>query len=632
MKRIIKLSIIAVIAVILTLAVTGCNSSAKNVRIKSVMTLSSTFSGDRVMTCLFPNKLISTDEKEKNLESTVKSFIPDSMTYTKEIVDEGIQYTFTIKFTSKAEYEAAVKTVLNREPSIMFVTSNTILAKGWRFIEDFDTAELLKWIPDGFESKGIDNIVLNSEVESCMVNMDGKLEKSPSTININKMEGYAVKGVSIETTNYKNYTYDRKIKLSFPQSTFDKISSELKAYIEDRTAPGAEYATWTKEGNYQCYEVLYKAITIYQLIENTNLLFDSIDGTAEYGDTTNSSTALAEQLTFREKLNLLCYVGENGKNPEINYNYTVVGNTTYGEGSVYKQGEWKSYGKWKDGIYSMTTDDSSVNISIPDGTQYEIEALYITLESHGDDKFVRTMDFIYDADTGNKGLDYAYSYFKARGVDVEKLKSDPYMVCRVIHEGSSKKLSAKLGNLFGGGNYVSYSATEDTLSIINTTNYTENINISYMLTGKNASVPLVYTVWEKGSESVRSLDATGDNYKEEGKQKENNRNQISVNLKSGDSSISFTGVIPNGFGIFIYCLISFMMIAAAIFLISVRTAKYKALKAKAAAAMANKKENAANNKKEPSIEAKKEQAISAGKNKKQSAIMPRRNDRNVKKQ
>lgn len=530
------------------------------------------------MTCTFPNKLISTDEKEKNLESTVKSFIPDSMKYVKEVTDEGIQYTFTVSFASKAEYEANLKTILNREPSVMFVTSNTILAKGWRFLEDFDTTDLLKWLPEGLDSRGIDDIILEPEVESTMVNMDGTLEKSGSTVDINKMEGYAVKGVTIETTNYKNYTYDRKIKMVFPKDTMDKIGADLKEYLNERTA-SCEYATWTQEGNYQCYEVLFKGITIYQVADNMNLLFDSVDGTAEYGDSTNSSTALAEQLTFKEKFNLLCYVGENGKNPEITYKYTVDGNTTYGEGSLYKQGEWKSYGKWKDGIYTMNTDDSSVYISIPDGTQYEIEALYITLQAEGNDRFVRTMDFIYDADTGSDGLDYAYKYFKAHDVDAEKLKSDPYMVCRIVHSGSSKKLSGKLGNLFGGGNYISYTATDDALSIINKTKFIENLNISYMLTGKNAEVPIVYTVCEKGSESIRSLEAVSDNYKGIGKQKEDNVTQTAVNLNSGDSEISFTGVVPNGLGIFVYCLISFIMIAAAVFIIIANINKYKRRKA-----------------------------------------------------
>lgn len=530
------------------------------------------------MTCTFPNKLISTDEKEKNLESTVKSFIPDSMKYVKEVTDEGIQYTFTVSFASKAEYEANLKTILNREPSVMFVTSNTILAKGWRFLEDFDTTDLLKWLPEGLNSRGIDDIILEPEVESTMVNMDGTLEKSGSTVDINKMEGYAVKGVTIETTNYKNYTYDRKIKMVFPKDTMDKIGADLKEYLNERTA-SCEYATWTQEGNYRCYEVLFKGITIYQVADNMNLLFDSVDGTAEYGDSTNSSTALAEQLTFKEKFNLLCYVGENGKNPEITYKYTVNGNTTYGEGSLYKQGEWKSYGKWKDGIYTMNTDDSSVYISIPDGTQYEIEALYITLQAEGNDRFVRTMDFIYDADTGSDGLDYAYKYFKAHDVDAEKLKSDPYMVCRIVHSGSSKKLSGKLGNLFGGGNYISYTATDDALSIINKTKFIENLNISYMLTGKNAEVPIVYTVCEKGSESIRSLEAVSDNYKGIGKQKEDNVTQTAVNLNSGDSEISFTGVVPNGLGIFVYCLISFIMIAAAVFIIIANINKYKRRKA-----------------------------------------------------
>lgn len=589
MKKISKLLVLLILAIACTVLFTGCNSTAKNVKIKTEMNTTTAFNGKRVTTCVFPNKLISTDEKEKNLESVIKSFVPDSMTYVKEIVDEGIQYTFTIEFTSKDDYISKIKTVIGREPAVMFVLSDTILAKGWRFLEDFDTVDLLRWIPEGLESRGIDDIKLVADVQSTMVNMEGTLEKSGSTIDINKMKGYAVKGVSVETTNYKNYVYDRKIKMIFPQDTFDKIGNELKAYLKERTRDDCEYATWTKEGNYQSYEVYYKNMTIYELTEYTNLMFDSIDGTAEYGDSTNSSTALAEQLTFKEKLNLLCYVGENGRNLEIEYKYTVVGNTTYGEGSVYKQGEWNACGKWQDGIYTMKTNDSSLYISIPDGTQYEIEALYITLESQGNDKFMRVMDFIYDADTGEKGLAYAYKYFKDRDVDVEKLKSDPFMICRVRHSGSSKKLSGQLGNLFGGGNYVSYSTTDNALSIVNTTQYNENINISYMLTGKNAQVPIVYTVYEKGSESIRSLEATSENYEAKGKQKEDNRNQVTVNLKSGDSQISFTGVVPNGLGIFVYCLIGFMMIAAALFIIINNVKKNKMKKPAPVTATANTK-------------------------------------------
>ncbi len=560
MKKKITSFLLAAFIALTALTFTGCGE--KDFDYESMIKINDRFSGTRTLTINTGGELLNNAEIKAKFDEIINEYCPNVLR-REELEDNGnLKYIFTLNFNSRADYISKVSKITEKQIQAWLVKPNSALAKGWRFTEDFNTSELFQWIKRGAEEKDFNDLKINLNCISNIINMNGDIQSSGAEkTEVNSVTGKAVTGVYIETVNNKLDSYDRRLTLSVPQSTYDEMGSELIKLMESRTLSSAAYSGWSQQGNNQEYQILYNGLSLAELQKATAMFLDCDTVSLYYGDQNNSSTPLAEQLVFEENINALSFVPKDKSKVEFSYKYSLPLKTTHGEGVLLRDGIWEKEGEWIDGIYSLKSTDSVYDIRIPDGIQYEIKGINVTLESYDNDNYVRSFDFVYSAANGEEGRDYAYDFLAEKGVNVERTKSDEGVICRITSRGTAKQISAEINSVFGGGNMMTYTQKTDNMSVVTDISFTDQINISYMLTGKNKAAPLIYTLYSKGNESVSGFSGTSADGSGDSSGLDINKSKGYVlELEGGESTVKYTATMPYPQGVAIYCAISGVMI------------------------------------------------------------------------
>ncbi len=590
MKKKITSVLFALLIALTALTLTGCGE--KEFDYESMIKINARFSGTRTLTMNTGGELLNNAEVKAKLDEVINEYCPNVL-QREELEDNGnLKYIFTLNFDSRADYISKVSKITEKQIQAWLVKPNSALAKGWHFTEDFRTDELFQWIKRGAEEKGFNDLKINLNCISNIVNMNGDIQSSGAEqTEVNSVVGKAVTGVYIETVNNKLDSYDRRLTLSVPQGTYDEMGNELVKLMESRTLPSAAYSGWSQQGNNQEYQILYNGLSLAELQNATAIFLDCDAVSLYYGDQNNSSTPLAEQLVFEENINTLSFVPKDKSKVEFSYKYSLPLKTTHGEGVLLSDGVWAKEGEWIDGIYSLKSNDTVYDIRIPDGMQYEIKGLNVTLESYDNDNYVRSFDFVYSAANGEEGRDYAYDFLSKKGVSVERTKSDDGVICRITSRGTAKQISAEINSVFGGGNMMTYAQNTDNMSVVTDISLTDQINISYMLTGKNKTVPMIYTLYSKGSESVSgfsgtSSDGSGDS---SGLDIDKSKGYV-LELEGGETTVKYTATMPYPQGVAVYCAISGAMVLITALLILYFMKKTKKIEKRQAEELARRAE------------------------------------------
>ena len=380
------------------------------------------------------------------------------------------------------------------------------------------------------------------------------LSSKTSVMNTSTIKGEPVHSVTVSTVNHKNSVYDRSMVLSVPKSTYDKLGESLKTLMTSRTNSDGK-GSWSENNGYMDYTVDYKNIDIERLQQYTQLFLDCRNENIYYGDQNQSSTPLAEQLVFEERINLLGFVSDTKENVIMSYNYTLPEETTHGEGVELKNGEWQTCGEWANSTYKINNTNGNFDIRIPDGMQYNVKCINVALTSIGGNAFKRVVDFVYDRNTGEKGLDYAYGFLTDKGFTVSKESISEGIVCRVTQQGTAPDISNAVGDLFGSGNTFESTRHTNDMSVVTDLNVRDTINISHMLTGANSNIDMHYTVKSECGESIRKV--TVDN-KSSGKGAETNLNSdqsYTSTVNGGNFIFSYSATEANPPGVAVYCVI-----------------------------------------------------------------------------
>lgn len=563
----------------------GCGE--KTFEYESMLKLDKQFKGVRTITLNSGTALITNSDTRAKFNEIISEYCP-SVLQREEVEDNGsLKYIFTLTFESKSDYLSKLSVITDRQVQATLVHPNSELAKGWHFVEDFKTDDIFSWLKNGIDEKKYNDLQFDLSCVSNVINMDGDIQscKGDNT-EVNAVKGYAVTGLFIETTNNKKDNYDRKFTLSVPQKTYEEMGDKLISVMKKRTLDSAAYSGWTQQGNNQEYQIVYNGLSLSELQKATALFLDCDTVSLYYGDQNNGSTPLAEQLVFEENINTLSFVPKEDSKVDLSYKYSLPLKTTHGEGVQLKDGVWTKTGEWVDGIFSLKSGDSVYDIRIPDGIQYEIKGINVTLESYDDDNFTRCLDFVYSAVNGQEGRDYAYDFLNKKGVSVTRMKSDDGVICRITSKGTAKKISEEINKLFGGGNSLSYSQYTDSMSVVTNVAFTDEINISYMLTGKNKDVPLVYTLYTKGNESVSGFSGvTSDGSGDISSLDIDKVNGYVLHLKGGETTVKYTATLPYPQGVVIYCVCAFFMVMLTALLIFVFNKRSKMLEKKHAELM-----------------------------------------------
>lgn len=561
-----KLTLTALLIIAAAVVLSGCGEI--NTQVENLMKITNDFVGERVVTLKLDGDMAVNKDKSDQLKTVIKEGCPDNLSYRTEVADGRYNCVFVLSFTSLEEYKTKVAGIIGRQISVAYGYTDTVLAKGTYYQEDYDGMELVKWLTDDLYQKGYKDINLDVQSTSNVVKYNNEvLSSKTSVMNTSTIKGEPVHSVTVSTVNHKNSVYDRSMVLSVPKSTYDKLGESLKTLMTSRTNSDGK-GSWSENNGYMDYTVDYKNIDIERLQQYTQLFLDCRNENIYYGDQNQSSTPLAEQLVFEERINLLGFVSDTKENVIMSYNYTLPEETTHGEGVELKNGEWQTCGEWANSTYKINNTNGNYDIRIPDGMQYSVKCINVALTSIGGNAFKRVVDFVYDRNTGEKGLDYAYGFLTDKGFTVSKESISEGIVCRVTQQGTAADISNAVGDLFGSGNTFESTRHTNDMSVVTDLNVRDTINISHMLTGANSNIDMHYTVKSECGESIRKV--TVDN-KSSGKGAETNLNSdqsYTSTVNGGNFILSYSATEANPPGVAVYCLICGLIVIPALLIIT----------------------------------------------------------------
>ncbi|MEE1281990.1 MAG: hypothetical protein UHK60_07045, partial [Acutalibacteraceae bacterium] len=518
-------------------------------------------------------------EKQKTIEDIIKEKCPNNLSYRTETVEGTYKCVFVLSFSSLDEYKTKVASIIGRQIAVAYGYTNTVLSKGTYYKEDYDGMDLVAWLGDALYQEQTAKIELETESTSNVVKYNSEVFSSKtSTLNTSTVKGEAVRGVKIDTTNHKNTLYDRTMTLSVPIATYNKLGASLQELMLTRVNPEGVYS-WKQNNDCMEFTVKYEKIDIAKLQEYTKLFVDCRNESIYYGDQNKSSTPLAEQLVFEERINLLSFVSGTETPIQMNYSYTLPEETTHGEGVGLSNGEWETCGQWTNSTYKVTDTNGVYDIRVPDGMQYTIKGININLTDLGDNNFKRSVDFIYDSNTGQKGLDYAYNFLALKGFTVSKESVPEGIACRVTQQGTDDEINNAVSDLFGSGNNFEYSKHTNDLSVVTDINVIDNVNISHMLTGANSNIKINYIAKSESKEYIRSVNITNKATNTTSTAKLDENNRYLATIDGANFSMNYSATLPYFNGVAIYCTICTTIILIAVLTIALLIKYNRKLKA-----------------------------------------------------
>lgn len=572
MKKSLSFLLIALL-LMSTLIFTGCTTD--KAQVESLLEIDSSFAGHRSITVKYPLSADVEGLEEKLMDANPLKDSEHSQFEYVGVEQDGYTYVMDIKFNSHDEYISQISDLVSRQVHSHMSQPQTVLCSGTRMREDFDVAELISFMTE--VTKNNENTgAIDYDYAENTVSIDGSVYNTDSTIDIAQRTGSQINSITVETTNLKDGTYDRTVTFSIPNKTYDELSSSIKEYFGANTSPLAQYCDFTSQGSSWEYKVIFKALNVEQLKECTSMLLDTDKNALSYGDKNNSSTPLSEGLVFEEEFDTFSFIGKGGDCVELIYKYALPTKTTHGDGVAYYDGKWNTVGSWQDSVYTAQLSSDTVDIRIPDGIEYQINGIDMTLEVIDVDEFVRTTNFLYSKTQGMDGMLYAKDFFEQKGATVTTTEDDENLICSVIMDGSHDEINDQLTQYFGSGNLMDYTFKNSALALNNKTSFTEYVNLSGMLNSTNANRPITYSVFSSSNEKIKTLSCDSDTVKV----KKNSDTLPLVQVDGGQGTVTYSGKIANTFNTIIYITVMSLVLLAILVIAILRFLKKRGVKIK----------------------------------------------------
>lgn len=544
------------LAVLLSLSFSGCDSPT--VRVESTLNINENFRGSRTVTVVYPLSADIDSIKDEILDEDPTADVVGASFSYDGVAEDGYYFVLELDFSNKSEYEDQVSAIIGRSANTLLSRKDTVMTRGTRMTEDFDTAELISWM-SRVTSASSTTKDLSFDYSYNTVNIGSQSFSTGSAIDIDDCEGITINSISVKTYNKKDGLYDRTFIFSIPNQTFIAAEEQIKSYFEANT--DTDQTDWSVEGTNVLYTVMYKDLSISELEGCTALILDTDNVEVFYGDKDNSSTPLSEGLTFEESLDTLSFIGADNGAPALEYSYSLPTNTIHGDGTVFKNGRWVSDGKWEEGAYKVETSSGFTRLRIPDGIQYTINGINFYLESLGNEQFRRTTSFLYSKTDGYDGMNYATDFFTSKGAQVLTDEDDDNLICSVICEGTTAEITAMLVDLFGSGNFMAYQQNAGALSLSVKTVLTDYVNLGYMLNSSNANRPMYYYVTSNGGENIVSVSVDGTEIAY------TSRGDVVLAINAGCGTVEYRGIIPIISHVIIYIIVGVALLLITVLIV-----------------------------------------------------------------
>lgn len=563
-KRKLRFAAAAALAVCICCMFTGCKTGTA---VDTLLTINQEYAGTRTMTFRFSQ---STAESENGsaLDRIIQNYCPAQLTYEKQ----GDDYVFTLRFTSRKDYIEKTAALLGTQPTVLYAQPDTVFTDGYRISEDFTSAALFAWLQDAIkaENQGKE-LPLHLQGGRTQVCFDGKTQQTGDEITLNRVSGCAVDKIQINTVHHGDL-YDRTITFQIPRKTINALGEDVVSYMNARTDASA-VREWKDFASGREYTVTYKNVSLQQLLQYTNMLFNSqLSGQAFYGADDEGASPFIKRNQFEETLDVSAYITANGGSVPVEYTYSLQGDTVLAQGRVYRGGKWQTAGSVYETGYTVQNETASLHVRIPDAVTYPVKDTEITVSCEGNGIFERTVAFRFDkADT--QGAQYAEEYLKKR-ITPELVTQQPDekgVRCAVTVKGSAEEISRQMTALFGKGNTLTYQSEGGGLDVHNATAMEDRIRMARLYADGNENSPIAYVVRTNGKEQLNDLRYASEhiiskvrlNAQEDGAES----GVVRFTLNSADTVITYNGYTPRALGIAVYFFFAFCVIAAVIFII-----------------------------------------------------------------
>ena len=535
----------------------------------TALSVSSSFVGERTFSVTYPKSVVSPDsDTAETLERIIKTNCPPSLIYEKSVSSGNIKYTFTLSFSSLSDYNTQLTELLGSRPVITFANPKTVLTKGWRIQESFQSAQLLEWLTNAAHNENIHTFDIPFEETSTTVAFGSENASTTPVISVNNLTGSPIASIKINTVN-KGETYDRTFVFRISQTTFDSLGDKISSYFRSVTDTSASSDWQIEEGMYS-YTVRFIDITLKQLEGYTNRLLSSVYGDVEYIDKTVGNDPLSFQNSYTETLDFSNYVSDNNTDVTVEYVYSVVGGSELDNCRIYRDFQWitaesvtaeNNPGK----IVAVSEKTPTLTLRINDGKQYVPKLINITLTPLDNELLQKSYSFIYPISSGGyEASNYTASYFREHGLNPEESSENDTASCTISFTGTAGELNMKITDIFGDNNLISFSSEVPFMTLRTLKNIEDTVDLSALLTGKNVDTPVTYTLVSRDGEKSENLILTYESSDEENYAETNDDGNLYILLGSSKATLKSAVSVPNVTDIIVFFTISIIIILAAV--------------------------------------------------------------------
>lgn len=338
-----RLKYIAVmITAALCLVLAGCGAT-----VDTSFTADSDFSGKRVMTLTLSESNLKEYVKggASAIETTVKKYKPDALSYTSKNSGGSLVYEFTLEFSGIEDYRSKVEAVFEANPNnkteykVEYENVDSPFKSSLAFSENFTSTDMFGWLTYGLQQE---NIVSHSstsdwyETGSSKLVIGGKEYYASSRLSMSDSESNCADEVKVETRFNTAGKVERTFTFVFDQntvSTLEEKGTKLHDYFSALTSGAALSETEDDYGRVT-YKLELGELSPEEISSKTTQIL--LDDSISFGITAAAVPASNGEMkiTVSEKINASAYLRWSSGNMECTY-YMPDGTKVSSDSPVY---------------------------------------------------------------------------------------------------------------------------------------------------------------------------------------------------------------------------------------------------------------------------------------------------------
>lgn len=258
MSKIFRKICLALMMVMITGLLTGCSAGST---VDTILNINDDLSGSRVMTLVVDQSVY--DEyftgTVEQLNTVIAEKCPQELTWAYDDSTGVMIYTFTLNFTSPADYKTKVDAIIGEGSNVELTISkaDSVWASGVYVKEQFSTSELLEWL----KTASVEAEFISSSNSSKLFQLGnhtvvfGGVEYSTySNMSVDEITYVDINSIDLLTDVSGYDSYNKTIVLSIPQESMNLKGDEIKSWLAGKVPSGAA-ALWSEDGTDSIYTV-----------------------------------------------------------------------------------------------------------------------------------------------------------------------------------------------------------------------------------------------------------------------------------------------------------------------------------------------------------------------------------------